>query len=403
MYDCIVVGAGPAGLFCAANLSPLRVLVLEKMILPGRKLLIAGSGQCNVTHAGDVKSFAVHYGDHGAFVKPALMAFSNSAMREYFESRGVELIERESGKVFPASLSADDILDALLDACDEANVEIMSSLPAESVSCENGVYRVKTALGVFSAKVLVIATGGKSYPQTGSTGDGFLLAELLGHTVIEPHPSLAPVYVVDHRLADLSGISFASVSVAIWRDGKKILTRSGDLLITRFGYSGPVILDSSRWMRDGDVLKIAFSPKKSEELDALIRAACAASGAKQVQNLLSFAGVPERLLRLLVREAGVPEGTTGGQLTASMRSMLVRNLAEYPVRIDHVGDYKVAMATAGGVSLEEVNKKTCESKISPGLFFIGEVLDIDGDTGGYNIQACFSTAFLASIRIRELF
>ncbi|MDE2444087.1 MAG: NAD(P)/FAD-dependent oxidoreductase [Methanocorpusculum sp.] len=401
-YDCIIIGAGPAGLFCAAQLAPVRVLVLEKMVLPGRKLLIAGSGQCNITHAGDVKSFTEHYGDHGAFLRPALMAFPNTSVLTYFEGRGISFVEKESGKVFPASLSADDILDALLDACDEAGTEILSYTPAEMVSFDDGMYAVKTLHGTYYAKVLVLATGGKSYPQTGSMGDGFTFAEALGHSVAEPHPSLAPVYVSDHRLADLSGISIPGAAVSVWRGGKKLFVRFGDLLITRFGYSGPVILDAARWMRAGDQLRIAFSPKKAEELDVLIRAACTASGTKQVQNLLDDAGCPDRLTKQIVKESGIPEGTVGAQLTAAMRSRLVGNFTAYPVEIDHVGDFRVAMATAGGVMLDEINKKTCESKIAPGLFCIGEVLDVDGDTGGYNLQACFSTAFLAAQRIRQI-
>ena len=401
-YDCVVIGAGPAGLFCAANLAPARVLVLEKMVLPGRKLLIAGSGQCNITHTGEVKSFVSRYGDHGAFLRPALMAYPNTAVRNYFEERGVSFVEKESGKVFPGSLSADDILDVLLDACDAAGVEILSYTPAERVSFEDGMYAVKTLHATYYAKTLVIATGGASYPQTGSSGDGFSFAEALGHSITAPRPALSPVYVADHRLTDLSGISVSGAAVSIWRGGKKLIARSGDLLITRFGYSGPVILDAARWMQAGDTLRISFSPKKPEELDSLIRAACSASGTKQIQNLIAVAGCPDRLTKQMIQESAIPEGTTGAQLTAAQRRRLVDNLTAYPVEIDHIGDFRVAMATAGGVVLDEIQKKTCESKISPGLFFVGEVLDIDGDTGGYNLQACFSTAYLAAQRIRQI-
>lgn len=400
-YDVVIVGAGPAGLFCAANLAPAKVLILEKMKLPGRKLLLSGSGQCNLTHAGDVKAFSANYGDHGAFVKPALMAFSNQAAMDFFEKHGVPVQTNENGKVFPVSLLADDVLDALLAACDEAGVEISYRESVQSISPKGGGYAVQTPVATYQTKFVVIATGGMSYPATGSTGDGYPLAEGLGHAVIPPEPSLTPVYVADHILRDLSGISL-SAKVTIWHDGKKLITREGDLLITRFGYSGPVILDSSRWMRAGDVLKIAFTPLPPNEVDALLKERTALSGGKLVYNLLSGLSCPERLLRALVFAAGIPEETTGAQLTAKMRGALVANLTDFPVSIDRPGDFGVAMCTAGGVSLTEINKKTCESKIAPGIFFAGEVMDLDGDTGGYNIQAAFSTAFVAAKKILQM-
>ncbi|HJJ43202.1 MAG TPA: NAD(P)/FAD-dependent oxidoreductase [Methanocorpusculum sp.] len=394
-YDVIVIGTGPAGLFCAANLAPLKVLILEKMKLPGRKLLLTGSGQCNLTHAGDIKSFTANYGDHGNFVKPALMACSNEMVMDFFEGRGVQVVTNDSGKVFPASLLADDVLDALLNSCDEMGVEIFYSEAAKSITQHENGYTVSTLLGKYQAKCVVIASGGMSYPGTGSTGDGYDLAQSLGHTIVPPEPSLTPVYVADHWLSDLSGISLP-VKVSIWHEGKKSITRDGDLLITRFGYSGPVILDASRWMRAGDLLKIAFTPISPEDLDALLKERTAGSGAKQIQNLLSGLSCPDRLLRALVDESGIPEGTTGGQLTAKMRAALVQNLTAFPVMIERVGDFLVAMCTVGGVSLSEINKKTCESKIASGVYFAGEVMDMDGDTGGYNLQAAFSTGFIVA-------
>lgn len=312
------------------------------------------------------------------------------------------LVEKESGKIFPASLQADDILDALLAACDEAGVEIACRSAVTSVRFEGGSFRVKTGYEEVSAKTLVIATGGKSYPQTGSSGDGYGFSEMLDHAVVRQEPSLTPVYVATHYIAESSGISIPDAVVTLWRDTKKIMTRSGGLLITRFGYSGPVILNASRWMRAWDLLKIAFTPLTPGELDQRIREACVVAGTKQIRNLLSCTDCPERLVRCLVAAADIPEGTTGAQLSSAMRSRLVKNLTEYPVIIDHPGDFRVAMATAGGVLLNQVNKKTCESKILPGLFFAREVLDTDGDTGGYDLQACFSTAFLAAQGIRRL-
>ncbi len=400
-YDVVIVGSGPAGLFCAANLAPAKVLILEKMKLPGRKLLLSGSGQCNLTHAGDVKSFTLNYGDHGAFVRPALMAFSNKATMDFFEKNGVPVQINENDKVFPVSLLADDVLDALFDVCDKAGVEINYREAVKSITPTSNGYAVQTSVAAYQTKYVVIATGGMSYPMTGSTGDGYELAKGLGHTIIPPEPSLTPVYVADHILRDLSGISLPA-KVAVWHDGKKLITREGDLLITRFGYSGPVILDGSRWMRAGDVLKISFTPMSHDETDALMKERTAGSGAKLVYNLLYGLSCPERLMRALVFAAGIPDETTGAQLTAKMRSALVTNLTEFPVQIEKLGDFGVAMCTSGGVSLSEINKKTCESKVAPGIFFAGEVMDIDGDTGGYNIQAAFSTGYLVAKKILQV-
>ncbi len=403
-YDAIIIGAGPAGLFCAAGLKGLRVLVLERMNRPGNKLLLSGSGQCNLTHAGDVAAFANHYGDaqHASFLKPALRALSNNDVMHFFEAEGMTFITTEEGKIFPATRRAEDVLDILLAVCCRAGVEIQYEERVTSVKKTEAGFTAGTAEGTYAAPCLVIATGGQSYPHTGSAGDGFLLARQLGHRIIPPKPALTPVYVKNFQLKELSGISIPNADIAIYHDGKKVVTHTGDLLITRFGFSGPGILDAGRWMEAGDVLRIAFVAMREEELDRLIVERCRQEGGRLIQNLLYGLSCPERLVRALTAAADIPPEITGAGLTAVMRRRLVKQLAAYEVVIERTGDFAVAMATAGGVDIAEINKKTAESKLISGLFFAGEVMDIDGDTGGYNIQAAFSTGALAAQRIRTM-
>lgn len=400
-YDAVIIGAGAAGLFCAANLKGLKVVVLEKKILPGRKLLLSGNGQCNITHAGDIKEFIKHYGANGNFIKPALMSFSNNDTIAFFENKGIKFKETEQGKIFPKSLLSDDILDALLEICDSNGVDIFYEEKVESITKVDDGFEVRSASIKYHCKCVVLATGGKSYPGTGSEGDGYALVEKLGHKITDVNPSLTPVYVNDFPMKELAGISIPDADISVWRDGKKVLAHKDDLLITAFGFSGPVILNSSRNIRAGDVLRINFAGLERNEFDKKLVEMCAQEGSKLVRNILRNFHVPERLCKLVVDFCGVGD-INASQMTAKMRNLIVKNLTEYDSVVDHPGDFYAAMCTAGGVSLDDVNKKTLESKIHEGLFFAGEVLDIDGDTGGYNLQAAFSTAFLASKKIHEL-
>lgn len=389
-YDVIIIGAGPAGLFCAANLNE-SVLVLDRMPSPGKKLLISGSGQCNLTHEEPIANYLTHYGDHGSFVKPALMACSFADTCRFFEAHGVPLETTDEGKVFPQSRDANDVLRALLDA---VRGKVRCGAEVTAVAWNDGIFTVTTDDRSFTSNHLVIATGGKSYPHTGSNGSGYQLAASLGHTIVEPKEALTPVYVKNFPLQELSGISFPNAKIQIWRSGKKLKETAGDLLITRFGFSGPGILNASRWMQKKDVLKLSFIGLTEAEFDAVLVERTQKDGGKLVSNIFYNLGVPERLVKTLA-----PPEVKCAQLSAPERRRLVKAFCSYEAEIDHLGGFTAAMATAGGVSLDEVNRKTCESKLIPGLFFAGEVLDIDGDTGGYNIQAAFSTARLIAQKI----
>ena len=400
-----IIGGGPAGLFCALQAAGegLNVVVFEKKRSCGNKLLISGSGQCNVTHDGDVRSFLTHYGENASFLKPALMNFSNQDLIRFFNDNQVPLETEIGGKVFPVSRKASDILDLLVGECRTRGVEIRSQQPVVSVSVADGRFLIQSDTDKVSADALVVATGGDTYPATGSTGDGFRFARDLGHQVAETGPALTGVYVRDYLFTDLSGISFADRPVSLFRNGKKIKTHTGDILFTHTGLSGPGILDFSRFIRPADTLRISFMPgtdahKVNEDLVSLI----AAAGNRQVKTVLGAFDLPDRFIRKIMELAGVNLELTAAHLSKKDRGALVDLLTACPFVVARLGGPDEAMVTRGGVELSEVNPKTMESRIAPGLFFVGEVLDIDGDTGGYNLQAAFSTAVLAAKRVRVI-
>lgn len=400
----MILGGGPAGLFCALRCSipGRRTLVLEKMASCGKKLLMTGSGQCNLTHDGDIGDFLRHYGPQGKFLKPALFAWTNRDLCSYFETRGIPLEIEEDGKVFPASRRSRDILGALLCNCQKAGVEIRCGEPVIRVTREDSLFTVETPHSGWSAPTIVIATGGATYPATGSAGDGYRFAASLGHTIIPPAPALTPVSILGFPFSDLAGISFPDMTFSVWRKGRKVIDCRGDVLITHTGLSGPGILDNSRSMLAGDEIRLSFIGAVSRDDCArqLIRR-MQGRGSRTIASLLSGYKIPGRVLLRLLEVAGIDPHLSCAHLTTGDRTRLVTSLTALSLPVAALGDLSTAMVTRGGVALPEVNNKTMESRRSKNLFFAGEVLDIDGDTGGYNLQAAFSTGWLAGTSIRN--
>ncbi|HPY61202.1 MAG TPA: NAD(P)/FAD-dependent oxidoreductase [Methanospirillum sp.] len=401
-YDVIVIGGGPAGLFCSVLLGRggCRTLLLEKMRSCGRKLLLSGSGQCNLTHTGPVSEFLSHYGDHGKFIRPALAALTNEDLISFFNDFGVLFCDDGGGKFFPSSGKAGDVLNALLKEADKEGVIIHTGEPVISVNHDNSGFKVTTRLDTYQSGVLMLATGGYTYPATGSTGDGYVFAKSLGHLIAEPGPALTPVHIPNFSLKDLSGMSFPGVPVFLYRDKKKVNEAKGDLLITHTGFSGPVILDMSRYFKPGDELRVGFLPYQNintarEELICLL----SSGGVKQVKTILTSLPLPGRFIKKVLELAGIPPDTISAQFSRDLRNRLVSLILEFPVMEIVPGGAGEAMVTRGGVSLDEVKKDSMESKIVPNLYFAGELLDIDGDCGGYNLQAAFSTGASAAFNI----
>ncbi|AET64698.1 BaiN/RdsA family NAD(P)/FAD-dependent oxidoreductase [Methanothrix harundinacea] len=403
IWDLIVVGAGPAGLFCAASASGgnLKVLVLEKKSSPGRKLLISGSGRCNLTHDGEARAFLDHYGDAGRFLRPALLGFTNRDLVAFFEERGLSMTTLEGGKVFPETQRSRDVLTVLLAECEARKVEISGGKTVTSIEKSEEGFLVACGNDIHRSRFLVIATGGRSYPATGSAGDGYSFAGALGHSIAEVGPALAPVRIRDYPFADLAGISLPGARVSIFR-GRKAKEGVGDVLFTHDGLSGPGILDLSRDIRAGDLLRVSLAGlRKKEEMERWLLARSEEEGGRNLRSVLAELAVPARLVSRVLELLEIPQDLKCASMTRRMRIDLADRLSGFPLIVDEVGGYDSAMATRGGVALSEVDSKTMESKLVSGLYFVGEVLDVDGDTGGYNLQAAFSTGLLAAKSIRR--
>jgi hypothetical protein len=404
MRNIVIVGAGPAGLFSAicCTTEGRNVTILEKNDSPGKKLLLTGSGQCNLTNAEAPGKMLKHYFGADRFLKPSIMAFDSQKLIGFFEDRGLKMFTRESGKVFPITLNARDVLEILLSECARQGIEIKCNSRVTSVErTSGGSFTVGTSGGFFEANLLAITTGGKSYPYTGSSGEGYSIASKMGHTINEPVPALAAVCVEGNPFEELAGISLREADVSLWRDGKRLARRFEDLLFTHTGLSGPAVLHLSREILAGDQICVNLSKWKEEEAETKLLGLLAMGGKKSVKNiLLQGLSIPERIVDTIVDLSQTKE-RIGADIRKEERKRLLRDLTRLELKVSRTDDFLTAMMTRGGVSLGEVNPKTMESRIVQGLYFAGEVLDFDGETGGYNLQAAFSTGYIAGLSMRN--
>lgn len=402
IYDLIVIGGGPAGIFAAiyAAKKNMSVAIIEKKNSIGKKILVAGSGKCNVTHQGEINYFLNRYGDHGKFLKNALYKYKPEDLIDFIESKGLKMQALENGKIFPETMRSTDVLNLLIKELKKLKVDIFTNSPVISSEKKNEIFKIETDNEIFSGKNLLISTGGKSYPATGSEGDGYKLAQMFGHSIEAPRPALTTVYVNDYPYADLSGISFQNVKIELYRENKKVKEHYGDVLFTHSNLSGPGIIDFSRYFLKGDTLFINFTGKESEDISEEIIEASKTNGKQSIKRFFSRYNIPERFLKKLFKMHDIDENVKLGELSKADRVLLTKKLSKHEFLISRLGNFDVAMATAGGVKLKEVNQKTMESKLLKNLYFAGELLDIDGDTGGFNIQAACSTGVLAAKSIK---
>lgn len=403
-YDVLVIGAGAAGLVAAAEAASRerRTLLLEKNKRPGVKILMSGGTRCNLTHATDKWGIIKAYGEQGNFLHSALAALSPSELVQMFEEEGVATKVEETGKVFPVSNKATDVLAALVRRFDRSGAELSLAEAVANCSWEQGKFLVKTQARTLTCDSLLITVGGKSYPGSGTTGDGYAWAAAMGHSIVPPRPALVPITTDAPWVKSLTGLTIPDVQVSVNEKSnpKSLTSARGSFLFTHFGLSGPVILDVSRAVTAHSnpralMLVCDFLPAiKLSELDEQLKQEAVAEGKKQAVGLLSK-HIPRRLAEELLALCGLNPELRGAELPKKDRACLVAAIKQSPIPVSGTRGFEKAEVTAGGVSLREVDSRTMQSKLLPGLYFAGEVLDLDGPIGGYNFQAAFSTGVLA--------
>lgn len=417
--DLIIAGAGPAGMIAAITAAEAgkRVLLLERNPKPGRKLLITGKGRCNVTNNCDRDTLLANIPRNPRFLYAAFSRFSTADTMEFFESRGVPLKTERGNRVFPVSDKAADILNALekglrhpLITIQEARISKLLTLPDNTgvcgVVCEDGTE--------YHAASVLLACGGKSYPRTGSSGDGYRLAEQAGHRIVPPVPSLIPILTKETDPKEMQGLSLKNVTLTVSRRGKTVYEELGELLFTHFGVSGPLVLSASAHMTgkkpegrcdetfyasmlegQGYHLSIDWKPGLSEEqLDRRLLRDFAKFQNRDIINSLSEL-LPRKSIPVMLRRAGIPFETKINAVTKEQRRALLLAIKDFSLMPTGFRPIEEAIITSGGVDVREVNPGTMESKKLPGLFFAGEILDVDGYTGGFNLQIAFATGVLA--------
>lgn len=401
----IVVGGGPAGLMAAGQAAGLgaRTVLLEKMKRLGRKLRIAGKGRCNLTNVAALPDFIARFGPNGRFLRQAFSRFFSDDLLSFLDEIGVPTVRERGGRVFPASGQAQDVVDALVSWARGRGVTVRTGSPVGRLLVEEGVAAgVRTHAGrEYRADTVIVATGGASYPATGSTGDGYSLAGSVGHAVVPVRPALVPLVTAGDVAARLQGLSLRDVSVKVLVNGKRSAQAFGEMLFTHFGVSGPIILTLSGQVVDAlragysVALTIDLKPALDErKLDARIQRDVASHGKQQLQTLLKGL-LPRKLIPICIELAGISASKLAHRMTALERRRLLAWLKDFRVEITGHRPIEEAIITAGGVSTREIDPRTMASRLVRGLYFAGEVLDVDADTGGYNLQAAFSTGWVA--------
>lgn len=409
----IVIGGGPAGMMAAITAAENgnKVILLEKMERLGRKLLITGKGRCNITSSLPIEDFIQNTPGNGQFLYSCFKNYTNQDIIEFLKRQGLEVKEERGNRIFPTTDKSIDVLECFKRKLKELNVDIKYNTKVIDIVKKEEKLQVKTQNNTYEAEKVVLATGGKSYPLTGSTGDGYKLAQNLGHTITQIKPSLVPLESYDRKICkNLQGLSLRNVKIELknTENNKTIYEDFGEMLFTHFGVSGPTILSSSahlvRYKNIEEllknrkiILKIDFKPALSEEkLDERILRDFTELKNKQFKNSLDKL-LPQKLIPVIIEKSNINPEKKVNEITKQERKKLVKLLKDFELIISNFRPIEESIITSGGINIKEINPKTMESKLVEGLYFAGEIIDVDSYTGGFNLQIAYSTGYTAGM------
>jgi len=405
-FDVAIIGGGPAGIMAAiqAGKNGAKTVLIEKTDKLGKKLLITGKGRCNITNAyNNTREYINTLGNNAKFLYSALNKFNNNDVVIFFNKLGVKTKIERGNRIFPKSDKSFDVLNALIKELKNSSVTVITNTEVKKIIYnKNKIKKINTSNGDITAENYIICTGGLSYPETGSSGDGYKWAKELGHKIITPRPALTPILIYENFIKNLEGLSLKNVKISVWQNNKKKDERLGEALFTFKGMSGPVILDMSKnigqLLNNGKTeLKIDFKPGLDyKKLDQRIQTDFAETKNKIFKNSLDKL-LPQKIIPVIIKLSGINPNKKINEITKEERKKILKLLKEFNLNIKSVGGFDKAIITNGGIDLKEIDPKTMRSRIVNNLYFAGEILDLDGPTGGYNLQVCWSTGYLAGI------